>query len=663
MKILDFLFGKEFSIKQHYKLMNNMFSENLKHMQNNDHTHSINLLSKMIQKAEKMQSKLNENNPIQYTHENIQFDIIELYYLRATSKMCSHNNSALDDFNTAISLNPEHIESLYNRAVFYTNVNKDIKKALTDISKGLKLQPDNKDFIKFREDLMKLEKELSETKESKKSYKTIKKKTELQLKEVKGKLAEDAKKDSEEITNLLKKFHFIYIQNDKNKNQEQIDLLNKVIPLIEKVQIPLYEKYKKNSEPDPEYGYTACLITYTDEDLTFEYNYCDLLYLRGTFKTLSSDISGIKDLEKSSEIFKQEETLYNLCVAYASLAKDIGKSINCSTELVELFPNSTRAKEIQLKILEAAGESLNSETTEEVKSVNYDFSDTLIFFNLAEEHFPNNKILLKSKRNFSKIYKKSDFKNLKKEFTNREGEKISGTMNINDPTQKNIEIKTFWKGSSYKGNPEGYFEVLREDGSLFMTINELNNMTHGKRTIFDINGKIFEEKLFVEGKYLGFGIQNNFEEEGFNRIEMYDEAESTGIIRGYYSDGEIYFEEEYLNGEKVGVWKEWYQNGNLKWERGYNVILDGVYNEYYENGNPKELGNFKENMRTGDWKEYDSNGNLTMFEKWEPTDENVSRDSIDKRTSKCIERKCFNEKGVEVDCPELSNTRITFTQQ
>ena len=455
MKLLDFFLGREFSIKQHHKLMNNMFSKNLKYMQNNEYIHSIDLLSKMILKAEKMQSKLNENKPIQYTYENIQFDIVELYYLRGTSKMCTQNNKALDDFNTALSINPEHIESLYNRAVFYTNVKKDIKKAFTEISKALKLQPDNKDFIKFKEGLINLDKELSKKKETK-------------------------------------------------------------------------------------------------------------------------------------------------------------------------------------------------------KSIQYDFSDTLIFFNLAEEHFPNNKILLKSKRNFSKIYIKSDFKNLKKEFANREYEKLSGTQILNDPTQKNIEIKTFWKGSSYKGLPEGYFEVLREDGSLFMKVNELNNMTHGKRTIFDINGNIFEESLFVEGKWLGFKIQNNFEEEGFNRIEMYDDVESTGIIRGYYSDGEIYFEEEYLKGEKVGVWKEWYQNGNLKWERGYNVILDGVYNEYYENGNPKELGNFKQSMRIGDWKEYDSNGNLTMSEKWEPTDKNVS---------KCLERKCFNEKGVEIDCPELTNIRKTFTQQ
>jgi len=358
MGLLDFLFGKEFSIKQDYKLMNNWFSENLKYMQNKDYNKSIDVLS-----------KLKENNPVHYTsNENTQFDIIELYYMRASSKLASNNKDALDDFNAALAINPEHIESLYNRAVFYTNINKDIKKALADISKCLKLQPNDKDFIEFQEGLINLEKELSETQESKKLVKTTKKETPSKaqkdsnnLKEVKGKLAEDVKKDSEEITDLLKKFHSIHIQRDVNNIQEQIELLDKVIPLIEKVQIPLYETYKKDSDPDPEHGYSACLITYADKGLTFKYHYCELLYHRGTFKAMKGDISAINDLEQSTEIVKEETALINLCLAYANLAQDIGKSINCSTECVELFPNSTRAKEVQLKILEAANNTLEKQ--------------------------------------------------------------------------------------------------------------------------------------------------------------------------------------------------------------------------------------------------------------------------------------------------------------
>ena len=166
------------------------------------------------------------------------------------------------------------------------------------------------------------------------------------------------KKNSEKITNLLKKFHSMHIEGDVNNIQKVINLLDEVIPLIEYVQIPLYESYKKTSDPDPEHGYSAALITYADKELTFEYHYCELLYHRGTFKAMKGDVSAINDLEKSTEILKDETTLINLSLAYANLSKDIQKSMNCIQECVTLFPHSTRAKEVQLSILEAITKSL-----------------------------------------------------------------------------------------------------------------------------------------------------------------------------------------------------------------------------------------------------------------------------------------------------------------
>lgn len=298
--------------------------------------------------------------------------------------------------------------------------------------------------------------------------------------------------------------------------------------------------------------------------------------------------------------------------------------------------------------------------SENIDSVNYDFSDTFIFYELANKKFPNHPILLKSKESFNKIFDNNDLTKLKKIYSDRKGKIVmpsflkqnypSMTSDLIDPTLKK-EIKCFMKGYYFEGNFEGICEVFRENRNLFMRFNVVDNEVHGLRQIFDINGNIWENSLFINGVELGLKVKKSFNDEGFNREEMYDHNTATGTIRGLYENEKLYFEEEYLNGEKVGVWKEWYQNGNLKWEHEYKVILDGVYNEYYENGNPKELGNFKQSMRIGDWKEYDSNGNLKMSEKWEPTDENVS---------KCLERKCFNEKGVEVDCPELTNIRKTI---
>ena len=47
-------------------------------------------------------------------------------------------------------------------------------------------------------------------------------------------------------------------------------------------------------------------------------------------------------------------------------------------------------------------------------SVKYDFSDTLIFYKLANEKFPNHPILIKSKQSFFKIFNNNDINKLKK---------------------------------------------------------------------------------------------------------------------------------------------------------------------------------------------------------------------------------------------------------
>ena len=299
--------------------------------------------------------------------------------------------------------------------------------------------------------------------------------------------------------------------------------------------------------------------------------------------------------------------------------------------------------------------------SESFTSVNYDFSDTLIFHKIADEKFYNHPILFKSKHSFFKIFNDNDINKLKNKYSERTGLFVMPTsfkqnhhayeVTGFDITQEK-EIKVFWKGFIYKDSLEGFCEGYREDGSIFMRSNFVDNELHGLRQIFDVDGNIWENSHFINGIELGLKIRNSFYDEGFNREEMYDHNEATGIVRGLYNDGKIFFEEEYLNGEGAGLFKEWYQNGNLKFEHGYNNgILDGVYNDYYENGNPKEKGNFKQSMRLGNWKEYDNLGNLTMSEKWEPL--------IDQSLSKCLERKCFNEIGDEVDCPELTNIRKT----
>jgi len=92
------------------------------------------------------------------------FSIVDVYYIRGCAKYASNNDDALNDYNKALELLPYHLETLYNRAVFYHNIHNDTENALNDILKCLSLKPDDDEFIKFHKDLLNINKEkLSES--------------------------------------------------------------------------------------------------------------------------------------------------------------------------------------------------------------------------------------------------------------------------------------------------------------------------------------------------------------------------------------------------------------------------------------------------------------------------------------------------------------------
>ena len=150
------------------KLTHELFIESQENMQNEDYSNAIKSLSKIIKIAEK-QRDLSDIDPkpiISYIPEDQSyvFNIVDLYYLRGSAKFASGNKDALNDFNSALAINPEHTEALYNRSVFYNNENNDQESALNDMQKCLSLKPDDKDFIKFHQELLDANKEkLSES--------------------------------------------------------------------------------------------------------------------------------------------------------------------------------------------------------------------------------------------------------------------------------------------------------------------------------------------------------------------------------------------------------------------------------------------------------------------------------------------------------------------
>lgn len=146
------------------------------------------------------------------------------------------------------------------------------------------------------------------------------------------------------------------------------------------------------------------------------------------------------------------------------------------------------------------------------------------------------------------------------------------------------------------------------------------------------NGSLKKRTLFVDGKAegnayeydtLGLVITEEKYDNGYLKdrqtFNRYDEnGEKTGVWRTYFANGNIETEMAYQGGTKNGLIKIFDKKGKLidiqKMQgdstAGHTddlVIID-LYREYYPNGNQKLVGALDNGLRSGIYREYDEQG-------------------------------------------------------
>lgn len=145
-------------------------------------------------------------------------------------------------------------------------------------------------------------------------------------------------------------------------------------------------------------------------------------------------------------------------------------------------------------------------------------------------------------------------------------------------------------------------------------------------------------------------------------INTYKNGLKDGLWREYYNNGQLKSEGSYSNGYKEGLHKEWFENGILSLEGYYeNNLANGEMKWYHEKGHLAATEQMKNNIRTGLWKIYDiEDGKIGAegeFENgkeigvWKSFHENgkVSRENI-WENRQVISSKCWDENGTEIEC-------------
>ena len=220
---------------------------------------------------------------------------------------------------------------------------------------------------------------------------------------------------------------------------------------------------------------------------------------------------------------------------------------------------------------------------------------------------------------------------------------------------KNIKIydaysdNLIFEGEFSNGHKNGKGKEYGNRGLLIFEGEYINGTRNGKGKEYFDNGK-----LKFEGEY-HYGLRNGKGKEYFKNGELKFEGEyrcgkmyegkmfdiklkkiielnkGKGIIKEYNDYCEhIIYEGEYLNGERHGKGKEYYENGRIKFEGeylngkrwngiGYNTrnnkvfeLLNGygLVKEYYDNNKIKFEGEYLNGERHGKGKEYYENGRI-----------------------------------------------------
>ena len=102
-------------------------------------------------------------------------------------------------------------------------------------------------------------------------------------------------------------------------------------------------------------------------------------------------------------------------------------------------------------------------------------------------------------------------------------------------------------------------------------------------------------------------------------FKKFSNFEFTGIVQTYYENGQLKENGEIINGKKLGLWKEFFQDGQLyissNWEEN---LRHGVTKVYFENsGNLQTIERYEKGKLNGLMETFYENGNRSIIQYYE----------------------------------------------
>jgi antitoxin component YwqK of YwqJK toxin-antitoxin module len=213
-------------------------------------------------------------------------------------------------------------------------------------------------------------------------------------------------------------------------------------------------------------------------------------------------------------------------------------------------------------------------------------------------------------------------------------------------------------GNKVAGQSDSLWQFFDKDGLLTATYEYANDLKNGCARQFDSLGTVTQEAFYIDDKKQGEELWY-FADGSVQKQLVYQDGDVNGIVLEYNEDGIVITEQEYSNGhlrrkeefnrydddgKKTGVWRDYFDNGNIKTEINYRggkkdgitkefdedgklidistmkgdslasdpggVVIIDLYKEYHPNGKVKLVGGLNKGLKSGIFREYDIDGQL-----------------------------------------------------
>jgi len=187
------------------------------------------------------------------------------------------------------------------------------------------------------------------------------------------------------------------------------------------------------------------------------------------------------------------------------------------------------------------------------------------------------------------------------------------------------------EGAMVNGKPEGYWKNYYENGVLKNEGNRKNFQLDSAWKFYNDKGKITKSINYAEGKKNGFTV--TYDTAGFAiSKENYVSDVKQGLSFNYYKSGKTKQSIPYKNGRADGLSYVYSEDSVItaiiKYKMGYIEKQEkinqkdaegnkqGIWKEFYPDGSVKKEVRYKDNTIDGYVKEYDKTGNLTDMKKF-----------------------------------------------